>query len=72
MVMMTVIAVVALAVLISLFHLYFNKIRKNVEKHLQLLHKMPYFHKIHPSSLTFFLQSFFQLFLYIDNLYIPK
>ena len=36
MVMMTVIAVVGLAVLISLFYLYFNKIRKNVEKHLQL------------------------------------
>ena len=71
---------VGLIVLISLSYLHFNKTRKNYNYYI----KIPYFQKktLHPSSSTlnpicsrkkiFFLQLFFQLFLFIDKLHMPE
>ena len=77
------VTVVALVVLISLCYLYFHKIKEtrgeviaiNIQKYFISTDKCPW--TLNPifccsRKKSFFLYSFFQLFLFIDNLYIPK
>ena len=57
----TIIVVAVLVVLISLFYLYFNKIGKNVDNQLQLLHKNAVFSQVTTPSLHFNIKSNFTL-----------
>ena len=57
----TIIVAAVLVVLISLFYLYFNKIGKNVDNQLQLLHKNAVFSQVTTPCLHFSIKSNFTL-----------
>ena len=78
----TIIVAVAVVALISLIYLYINKIKKKCREVIKTISAQisaPSLHfkiksnfPLQQKKKTFFLVSFFQLFLYIDNLCIPK